>query len=347
LKILFLSHSFYPFIGGIETISEILARAFTTAGHEVHLLTWTTDSSGKVFPFEVLRNPVKRVLLREHLWSDLVFENNPCMRLAWPGLLFGRPSVIALHTWISRVDGRVAPIDKLKMNWWLKHAKRVIAVSQALKTRCWPNATIIGNPYGASQFKTIPGMVKTGEFVYLGRLVSDKGVHLAIKAVYQLRNAMPPLDFIGGKPILTIIGEGPERYNLEQLAAELDVGDCIRFTGSLRGEELVKCLNRHRFLLVPSAWEEPFGVVALEGIACSCIPVVSDGGGLPDAIGNAGITFKRGNVESLVESVSKVMQSPALEKQLLDAAANHLTAFHPDNIAGQYLNVLENVMNLQ
>src|SRR4051812_33559136 len=107
LKILFLSHKFYPDIGGIEINSEILAYAFSEAGHDVHLLTWSTDSTTKVFPFVVMRNPGKRALFQEHAWADIVFENNPCLRLAWPALLFGRPSVIALNTWVSRSDGKI------------------------------------------------------------------------------------------------------------------------------------------------------------------------------------------------------------------------------------------------
>ena len=54
----------------------------------------------------------------------------------------------------------------------------------------------------------------------------------------------------------------------------------VEFTGVLQGETLVRTLNAHRIMVVPSRTPEPFGVVALEGIACGCVVVGSEGGGL-------------------------------------------------------------------
>ena len=55
---------------------------------------------------------------------------------------------------------------------------------------------------------------------------------------------------------------------------------------------MVEELNRHEIMVVPSRWNELFGVVALEGMACGCAMLVSDGGGLPDAVGYAGHNLK-------------------------------------------------------
>ncbi len=342
MNILLLSHNFYPFIGGIEVISEVLANAFTNAGHEVRVLTWATALvDDKTFRYVVIRNPNKRTLFRQHAWADVVFENNPCLRLAWPGLFFGRPSVVALHTWIAKPSGAIGIQERLKLGWWLKRARKVIAVSQALRARCWPLATVIGNPYRVDEFKVMPAVAKTDDFVFLGRLVSDKGVNLAIQAIHRLNGQNPTLGSLSENFSLTIIGDGPERKNLEQLVTELNLSSQITFTGSLSGEALVTCLNRHRFMLIPSVWEEPFGVVALEGMACGCLPIVSDGGGLPDAVGNAGLTFNRGNVKALVDRIQNILANPALERQLHHAALSHLKAHHPDTVARQYLEIIE------
>lgn len=339
MKILFLSHRFSPFVGGIEVISELLAEGFSKAGHEVHLLTWTTECSENVYSFKVIRNPGLLKLIKEHEWADLVFENNLCLRLAWPGLLFGRPSVIALHTWISRVNGEKNWRDYFKENWWLRRAKKVIAVSEALKNSCGQSAIIIGNPYRASEFIADPTISKSLQFVFLGRLVSDKGVDLAIRALRELVksavNKKHKLD-------LTIIGDGPERDNLIKLVKDLDLNDCVQFTGILEGKQLVNKLNEHQYLLVPSVWEEPFGVVALEGMACGCIPIVANTGGLPEAVGIAGLTFLGNNVKSLVESINLVMNNIELQQQLRHHAKNHLKAHHPDTVIKRYLTVIEN-----
>lgn len=345
LKILFLSHTFYPQLGGIEANSEVLAGAFFKAGHQVHLLTWTPDPTGKKFAYEVIRNPGKRRLFKEHAWADLVFENNPCFRLGWPSIFFRKPSVIVLNTWIRRTDGSVDMRDKLKIIWWLKRSKEIIAVSDAIRRGCWPKATVITNPYSVHDFRIMPGISRDIDFVFLGRLVSDKGADQAILAMHKLKTSNANEKYIMHEPVLTIVGDGPDRNKLKTMVSDLGLEDSVNFTGSLRGEALSRCLNRHRFMLIPSAWEEPFGNVVLEGMACGCVPISSDGGGLPEAVGNAGLTFRRGNVDSLVTCIRKILNDPDLEKQLLKAAPGHLAAHHPDLVSKKYLQVIQNAVS--
>jgi glycosyltransferase involved in cell wall biosynthesis len=340
LKIIFLSHSFYPNIGGIEVNSEILAEAFFEAGHQVRLLTWSEDSTGRAFPFPVIRNPTKRRLFQEHAWADLVFENNPCIRLAWPGLFFGRPSIISLNTWLTDLNRQSDMQDWFK-SIWLKRASKVISVSEALRQSCWPAATVIGNPYRADEFKILPDIDRTTDFIFVGRLVSQKGADLAILALHRLLTA----NQLGSpvKPSLTIVGDGPERSKLEVLAAELNITDHVSFTGFLRGEALVRCLNRHRFLLVPSVFEEAFGNVVLEGMACGCLPIVSNSGGLPEAVSNAGLVFNHGDVDMLVASILKLMNDRGLQKQLRAASFENLAAHQPQLVTQRYLAIIDSI----
>ncbi len=343
MKILFLSHSFFPDIGGIEMHSEILAHSFANAGHEVHLVTWSCGGTEKDFPFAVIRNPGKYRLIQEHKWADVVFENNPCVRLAWPSFFLRRPLVIALHTWISRINGTISWIDKLKIKRLIL-AKRVIACSHALRLRCWPDSTVIANPYQDNLFKVLPDVNRSKDFVFLGRLVSDKGVDLALRAIHKLIQLKKRDQNSSNDISFTIIGNGPERETLEKLVHELGLEKNITFKGALKGGQLVECLNEHRFLLVPSVWEEPFGMVALEGMACGCLPIVSDGGGLPDAIGKAGLTFERGNVDSLVSTIQQVWNDQELEKKLRTAIPEHLSLHQQELITKRYLTVIEEVM---
>jgi len=344
MKILFLSHNFHPFIGGIEVISELLADAFAAAGHEVHLLTWTTDTEEKPFKYKVSRNPDFLKLIRAHAWADLVFENNPCLRLSWPGIFFGRKSVVALHTWIARITGERGIQDRLKL-LWLKRAAKVIAVSNALRDKSWLSAVVVGNPYRAADFRIMPDVDRNKSFVFLGRLVSDKGIDLALIALYELKKRAQAEDMQTADLTLTIIGDGPELENLRTLVADLDLETEVQFRGSMSGEALVRELNEYRFLLVPSKWEEPFGVVVLEGMACGCTPIVSDGGGLPDAVGKAGLMFRKGDVDDLADKMSLIRENPVLRNQLREHAADHLKKFHPDKISGQYLSEITGTLN--
>jgi glycosyltransferase involved in cell wall biosynthesis len=242
--------------------------------------------------------------------------------------------VVALRTWISRSSGEISWQDKLKF-LWLRNANAVIAVSEEVRKLTWPSATVIGNPYRHQLFIKINGVARNIPFVFLGRLVSDKGADLAIKAFQNIVK-----DRGNKEMVLTIIGDGPEKANLQALAKDLGVYDQVNFTGALNGEALVNALNQHQYLLVPSKWKEPFGNVALEGLACGCLPIVADGGGLPDAIGNAGLVFKRGDADDLTLCISKIMNDGKLEDTLREAAQNHLQSHEPGAVANRYLKII-------
>lgn len=337
LKILILSHRFNPDVGGIETNSELLAEAFHDRGAEVQVLTWTKQPSAKQFPFAILRNPGISTIIAAHRWADVVLENNPCLRLSWPNLFIRRPLVIALNTWVKRLQGYKGTRDWLKLLWF-RRATSLIAVSDALRRIEWPKAAVIENPYNDRLFKTTPGAARTTPFIFLGRLVSDKGADLAIEAVKALLDS--GVQQRSGVQ-LTIVGDGPEKGALEQLVHRYGLGQNVCFTGVLTGAPLVEMLNRHRFILVPSRWEEPYGNVVLEGMACGCIPIASNGGGLPEAVGAAGILFERNNLDSMVQAIKTILMDESKIAQLQDASAQHLQLHAVDVVAGQYYKMLK------
>lgn len=336
LKILFLSHAFSPSIGGIESSSELLAAAFVKAGHQVRLMTMTSDEAPSNFPYPVIRKPSLKESIQHHSWADIVFENNPCMRLGYPKLFFNKPSIIVLQTWISRIDGTIGLVDKIKF-LWLKRASKVIAISKVIQQRCWPPAVVIGNSYNDELF-AIRAQERKKDFVFVGRLVSDKGVDLALRAFSHLVFFAPTPGF--EEATLTIIGEGPEYAKLKHMADGLPDPGRIIFSGSLRGNDLVNELNKHSFQFIPSRWEEPFGIVALEGIACGLIPIVSDGGGLPEAAGEAGVTFKRGELDSLIEVTKELVQSQSLQDKCRNASQKHLQLFSKETITKKIIDIV-------
>ncbi|MCH4822763.1 glycosyltransferase family 4 protein [Gramella lutea] len=340
LKILLISHNFSPFVGGIESISKVFAQHFTNKGHKVHLLTWTRDSRNDTenYPYKVVRDPGIKTLFKEHNWADFVFENNPSIRLSWPAIFYRKPSIISLQTWVAQINGKMEIQDKLKLKW-LKRADKVVACSTAIRKKCFSEAMVIPNPYQENNFQVKPSIIRNKEFVFLGRMVSDKGARLAIEAFHKVVQ-----NLLGTSGLrLTMIGEGPEKTKLENLALELKLENSVKFKGCLQGEALVDELNQHRFILVPSLWEEPFGIVALEGMACGCVPVVSDGGGLPDAIGKGGLTFRRGDVAELASCMLRILQDEQLEKELRARAAEHLSRHKTSVIAQRYLQLIENI----
>ncbi|QDV41307.1 2-deoxystreptamine glucosyltransferase [Stieleria neptunia] len=320
--------------------SEILAGEFSRAGHSVRLLTWSAGDDKPDWEFDVVRQPTLSELIAAHRWSDVVYENNICLRLSWPAALFRKRSVIALRTWLSD-DLRRNSLRKTAKSMWLRRANGVIAVSDSVRKRCWLPAEVIGNPYRHDVFVESSEIERNGDFVFLGRLVSDKGVDDAIAAFYEIRKTPQ-----GRASTLAIIGDGPDRERLESTVKELGLTDSVTFHGALQGQELVSTLNRFKFIWIPSKWEEPFGNVALEGMACGCIPIASDGGGLPDAVGDAGIVFQRGNLESMIRESLALMQDRSRQQHYRDTAVSHLEKHRPSVVASKYLKTIENSVQL-
>jgi glycosyltransferase involved in cell wall biosynthesis len=326
VKILFSSHFFPPGIGGIEEVGGILAHEFATRGHEVIVVTRTM--AGKWFPFEVRRRPSLSELPGLTRWSDVVFHNNVSLRTAWPLAAIRRPWVVAHHTWISRTDGRLAAVDRMKLR--VVRGATNVAVSGAIAAKLGGfgiKSRVVPNPYRDDVFRRTNMGARAGDVMFLGRLVSDKGVDLLIEALGM------------AKARATIVGDGPERGALEAQARRLGVE--VTFTGVKRDAELVELLNQHRVLVVPSRWEEPFGVVALEAMACGCVPVVARAGGLPEAVGEAGATFERGDARGLAECLGELLGGDARLEDLRRRAPGHLEWHRSAAVAARYIEVLE------
>lgn len=337
MKILLFSHSFYPNIGGIESISMMLANNFNKRQDvSVIVVTRTKEKGGKLFPFQVVRNPSFNEITSLLNWCDMVFENNPCFGMTWPNLLIRKPKIVGLQTWI------VAPNEKTTFQQRLK--KRILndynvvtACSNKIKNFTFNNALVIGNPYDSNNFQQHT-IIKKFDFVFVGRLVSDKGADMCVELLNELNN----LD--GKKYSLTIIGDGLEMKKLRELTTTYNLTNEIRFLGFLPAEAIAKELNEHRYLLVPSRWEEPFGIVALEGMACGCIPIVSDGGGLPDAVGKAGVVFERNSLDSLVQSTIQLLANEKKQKILRQLAPAHLSLHTEKIVSERYFDVILNTL---
>ena len=336
MKILFSSHLFAPSVGGIEEVSRLLAREFVSLGHDVHIITETASNQPDATPHAIVRNPAPKELLRLVKWCDVFFHNNVSLRVAWPLLFHRKPWVVAHHTWISRPDGKMAIVDHLK-HFALRRARN-IAISKAMAAGIRQPSTIIPDPYDATTFRQLASQDRRSDLIFVGRLVSDKGVDLLIESLAELKRRKRT-------PRLTVVGDGPELDSLRALAAHLGIQAQVTFAGKVTGEPLARLLNDHRILVVPSRWNEPFGIVALEGIACGCMVIGSTGGGLPEAIGPCGATFPNGDVAALTCALEQFLTDPHQLEGYRRHAEAHLQKHQPRAVAERYLQVFESALN--
>lgn len=117
-----------------------------------------------------------------------------------------------------------------------------------------------------------------GYLLYVGRLVEQKGVEYLLRALYYVREKFPDIR-------LKIAGEGPFRPWLERLSTNLLLSGQVEFLGWRTGQELARLYQRALVVAVPSIYE-PFGMTALEAVACQRPVVASRIGGLKEIIQN-------------------------------------------------------------
>ncbi len=331
MRILAVSRNFLPALGGIETTADALTRAWAAAGHEVTIATDTPGPELREGGLAVLRRPSPRTLLAAARRADLVWHNHLSLRAAWTHALAPRPWVVTHQGWLRRADGALTLGYREKR--LVARGAQAVAISRAIAADLPLPAAVIPNPYRDRLFVDLR-RPRSFELAFLGRLVTDKGAALLIDALALLKAD-------GLTPRLLVIGGGPEERRQRAQARRLLLQDRIEFAGPLRENALAEALNSAAILVVPSLYHEPFGIVALEGIACGCAIIASSGGGLPEAVGTSGVTFPNGYARALALRIAELVEAPARREQLLRGARDHLSRFAPAEIAARYIRLFE------
>jgi glycosyltransferase involved in cell wall biosynthesis len=137
------------------------------------------------------------------------------------------------------------------------------------------------------------------ELIFVGALIPYKACDLA------LRGAAPFLQ--SGLAHFTILGDGPERTRLEQLANSLGIKDAVTFCGMVSHTEVMQRLRSADVLVFPSVREFGGGVV-FEALAVGAVPIVADFGGPGDIVGpEVGCKVSLTNESDVVSQIEKVL----------------------------------------
>ena len=137
------------------------------------------------------------------------------------------------------------------------------------------------------------------ELIFVGGLVPYKACDLALRA------AVPLLQM--GRGRFTVVGDGPERRGLEELAVSLGIDKLVSFCGKLRHGEIIQRLGAADVLVFPSIHEFG-GAVVFEALAMGAVPVVVDFGGPGDVVRpEVGFKLPLTNESDVVLQIGKVL----------------------------------------
>ncbi len=137
-----------------------------------------------------------------------------------------------------------------------------------------------------------------------------------------------------------IAGDGPEKAELERLAVQLGIETHVQFLGHVTRERLEDLFAPAWIQVVPSTWEEPFGLVVAEAQMRGTAAVVSDVGGPTEIIeeGVTGRSFRVGDPESLARILGELIRDPATVDRMGRAGRDRaLRYFREDSMVERFI----------
>lgn len=337
MKILFFSPFFYPKTGGLETVALYMAKGLHELGHDVQLINYTNLNAEKELnvQFCIIRNPSSFTFLKHFLRCDVFIHHNVSLKGIWPLLLFPKKKWMVLHHLTYYNHDKITLLENIKRQ--LSRFSFNVSCSKYVNNTLPKKGKVIYNAYDDKIFNDLQIPRIPHSIVFVGRLVSDKGCDLLIDALELITSKQA---FNNVK--LSIIGDGPERINLTKAITEKNLEETVSFKGILTGEALAAEINRHEIMVIPSRWKEPFGIVALEGIACGCVPIYTDEGGLIEACGIIGKSFRRNDLKNLVTNIEDVLVNfSSCREYLLSERTNHLKNFTRKRVVKDFETLLK------
>lgn len=284
--------------GGTELVVDMLATGFQDAGHEVLLYT-TGDSTcpvPKAWVLPTAPEPIgSSVAELRHVMNaydlakdfDIVHDHTvmgPVFSERFPGLKV----VTTMHgpfvEELADIYRRIAVTVPL------------IGISEAQRRPVpdIPIRRVIHHGVPASAFPYGDG--KGGYCLFLGRMSVDKGAHRATEAAYK-----------AGVPLI-IAAKMREQAEIDYFEANVKpyLNDDIRYVGEVSHEEKLELLTNARCLLFPIRWNEPFGMVMVEALACGTPVIAFPEGAAPEVIEEGVTGFLCDNIDDMAATIPRL-----------------------------------------
>lgn len=361
LRVALVSSSYHPYFGGVEEHVRQVAATLRARGHAVEV--WTVDR-GEGLGSQVVEGvtvrylptplPARRIanLVRFGLTAPWAFAQwfRAARRF--------RPDVLHVHCFgpngpyamaLSRVLRR--PLVVTSHGETFADENDVFGRSALLRAalaRACRAATVTGvstlvaddlqRRFGAKHVAIVPngvadmedgvrGRRSDGRVVSVGRLVRVKGFDLLVRALPLTTRVRDVL----------LVGDGPERANLEQLAAELGVADRVEFLGRVPADQVRAVMEEAAVVVVPSR-REAFGIVALEAWA-SGTPLIATSTGGPAGFvtdGTDGVLVDPEDTAALADAMDRVLASPSWAADLAANGSRAVRGFTWGRVADDY-----------
>ncbi len=321
--------------GGHERLVDMFAKEYVKMGHEVHLLvTSGSNVEGCVMhPFGRAGFPSKKWVARKAIlvaWYFLYKRRNEFDLIHNFGRLVYLIPVLNTHikkimTYGREISSRnILLINKLPNRNLIFTGCSQNLISRVVLSGKWKAV------YNAIEFKKFDIQIELKEnapLIFLGRIERIKGAHTAIKVAKATGNKL----IIAGN--ISKLPEEIEYFN-DQIKPHID-GINVDFVGEVNDVEKNILLGMAKALLMPIEWNEPFGIVMIEAIACGTPVIAFRRGSVPEVVENGITGFI---VEDDEEMISKISMIDSINR--INCAARGKDRFDVSVIANEYLNLI-------
>ncbi|MDQ6661602.1 MAG: glycosyltransferase family 4 protein [Chloroflexota bacterium] len=177
----------------------------------------------------------------------------------------------------------------------------IVAISETAKAEVRHPLHFVGIVHHGLPMKDFrPTEEKRGDFfAWLGRIIPDKGTHLAVEAAKRAGVPIVLYGTVDSHQLDSI------RY-FEELVKPLIDNEQVKYEGPANMEQKIKLFSQARGFLNPLQWEEPFGMVMIEAMALGC-PVISfKRGAAPEIVENGKTGFLVDNLQEMVQRISHI-----------------------------------------
>ena len=301
--------------GGIEIFAERHVAELRAAGHEVEVANDIRQQTFGGFD-EIVIHKCSDVAALEMFPPEkttyYVHDHEPicprgyaytplghnCTRTSgiWP-CLFCAPACRAWKAALGRV------FSQARRKRAMARFKKVVVISEFMKSR------LVANGIPPERVEVKPPVldvvnaeipvpprpcVEKIDLLYVGQLIRGKGVQLLLKAMSLMET----------ERTLDLVGTGNMEQKLRTVAAGLGLADRVRFRGFQSNP--LDWMRRAACVVVPSFWQEPYGLVAAEAVALNRPVVAFAIGGLPEACGGKATLVKAGDVRALASALDRL-----------------------------------------
>jgi glycogen(starch) synthase len=337
MKILYWAELFPPYVGGASILGGKLTGALVRRGHTVEVVTshrgldlpdedehdgiplhrfgfWHALAEGG--PEAVLRQRRRLGRLKERFGPDLLHLN-----LTGPSGIFHLqtarvspcPTVIAVRLAPPSGESNGTLTERLLdgADWVTANSRAILEHIRSMAPAIESRSSVIYNGLESPAPAPEPLPFDPPHLVAAGRLGPEKGMDVAVDAFVILKARYP-------RALLSFVGDGPDRAALEARVREHDIAESVTFHGQVSSDTVATLMSRATAVIVPSRWEEAFGMVALEAALLGRPVVGSRVGGLPEVVleGETGLLVPPNRPDALAAAIGTLLDDPERARAL-------------------------------